>query len=94
MLLRSFAPFQPSGVFLLGSLEARLDQVDLCFRCLNSRLRFLREGVEYVRAASQPHGVDGTICITLMVLDNFQDSSAAKASQRFRAGALPPCWAT
>src|SRR5713226_8951523 len=88
MLLRSFAPLQPSGVCILGSLEARLDQVDLRFRCLNSRLRFLLEGVEYVHAASQTHGVDGTICITRMVLDNLQDSRASEASKWFRAGVL------
>src|SRR5712692_1294465 len=61
MFFRSFAPLQPCRVFLLGSLEARLDQVDLRFRCLNASLRFLLESVEHVHATSQPHGVDSAI---------------------------------
>src|SRR5260370_12368640 len=88
MLYRPFASLQPCRGLFLGSLEARLDQVDLRFRCLNSGLRFLLEGVEHAHAASQPHGVDGAIGVTVMVLDNFQDSCAAKASERFRGAVL------
>src|SRR5712691_4290465 len=88
MLFRPFAPLQPCRVFSLGSLEARLDQLDFRFRCLNSALRFLLKGVEHVHAASQPHGVDGAISVTVMLLDNFQDSSAAEASEWFRVEVL------
>src|SRR5438552_2375854 len=81
-------PLQPCRVFILGPLEARLDQVDLRFRCLNSSLRFLLESVEHVHTASQPHGVYGAIGVTVMVLDNLQDSCAAKAVEWFRVGVL------
>ncbi len=75
-------------MFLLGSPEARLDQVDLRFRRLNAGLRLLLESVEHVHLPSQPHGVDSAKCVTVMVLDDFQDSSAAEASERFRVGML------
>src|SRR5260370_23534879 len=88
IFFRPFPALQPCCVFLLGSPEARLDQVDLRFRRLNAGLRLLLESVEHVRLPSQPHGVDSAKCVTVMVLDDFQDSSAAEASERFRGGVL------
>src|SRR6266851_2799466 len=67
ILFRSYAPLQPCCVFFLGSLEARLDQVNLGFRRLNSGLRLLLESMEHVHAASQTQGVDSAICVTVMV---------------------------
>src|SRR6267378_1254686 len=71
MLLRSFTPLQPFSMFLLGSLEPRLDQVSLSFWRFDPGLRLLLERMEHIDAASQPHGIDGTICISAMILDDF-----------------------
>src|SRR5260370_7409565 len=75
IFFRPFPALQPCCVFLLGSPEARLDQVDLRFRRLNAGLRLLLESVEHVRLPSQPHGVDSANCAPVMVLAAFQTSS-------------------
>jgi hypothetical protein len=66
MLFRPFAPLQPSCVFFVGPPEARLNQVDLAFRCFDAGPGFFLKSVEYIYAASQPHGVDSAKCVTAM----------------------------
>src|SRR6267142_1906074 len=82
MFFYSFAPL-PCGVFFLGPLEARLDQVDLRFRRLYAGLRLLLESVQHIYATGQASRIDGALCVTVMVLDDLQNSSAAEAAERF-----------
>jgi hypothetical protein len=75
-------------VFFLGSLQARFDQINLSFWRFDPGLRFLLKRMEHIYAASQPHGLDGAICITAMVLDDFQNARTAESSKRLRVDVL------
>src|SRR5712692_8531991 len=80
--------FQPSGVFLFGSLQARFDQLNLRFRRLNSGLGLLLERMQSVYPLRQTNRVDCAICIAPVIFHDLQNSRAAKAAQRLGIGVL------
>jgi hypothetical protein len=75
-------------VLFLGSLEARLDQINLRFRRLNSGLRLLLEGMQSIYAPGQSDRVDGSIRITGVTFHDLENSRTAEASQWLRIGVL------
>ena len=75
-------------MLFLGSLEARLDQINLRFRRLNSGLRLLLEGMQSIYAPGQSDRVDGSIRITGVTFHDLENSRTAEASQWLRIGVL------
>src|SRR6266849_4481712 len=79
----------PSGMLCLRSLEARMDQFDHGSRRANSTLRFFLECVQDIDPSRHPHCIDGSVCVSSMALDNFENCCASEASHRFRIAMLP-----
>jgi hypothetical protein len=75
-------------MLFLGSLQTRFDQVDFRLGCGDSGLGLLLKTVQNIHPARQADRVNGTICVAVVVFDNFQHSRPSKASERFCAGVL------
>lgn len=63
----------------LRHLQPRLDDVDLMLRRLDPLPGFLLEGMKDIDQSGKANGVDGPICIAVIIIDHLQYASAAKA---------------
>lgn len=73
--------------------EALLQEPCIHQRHLAALRALLLEAMQYVNGAPQPHRIDGTICIAIMVLDDLQDTSTANPCRGLAFLDLPPNWA-
>jgi hypothetical protein len=70
-------------VIRLSQRQPILDQFDfMLWRC-NSFFRFLLKSVKNVDGLSESYGINSPVCVSLVVLYDFQYSRSMKAFQRF-----------
>jgi hypothetical protein len=84
----SFLLLKPCGVLLFRPPQPRLQQLDLGRRRLDPVFRFLLKRMQNIHAPSQSHGVDGAVCVAVVIFDHLQHAGPAKAPQWFRVGVL------
>jgi hypothetical protein len=75
-------------MLFFGSLEARSNQVQISFRGLDTRFRFLLEYVQDIHVASESNGIDSPICVAVEIIDNFKNSRTAETPKGFRGAVL------
>lgn len=73
----------PFSVETLGLSQAGVDEVHLLLGRGDTLPRFLLEGVEDVNCLLKAGRIDGTPRVAVMVHDNLNHRSSAKALQRF-----------
>ena len=78
------SPLDPFGL-----PEPIPDEFNLSLWGTDSLFRLLLKRVENVQAAFQSHGVDGSVCVTLMVFHHLEYSGPFEPSERFRIWVFP-----
>src|SRR6266478_5281831 len=83
----------PFRMKLLRDLESPLDKLDFLLRGRHALLRFLLESMKHEDRPGEFYGIDGSIGIALVILDDFQDSGAAESFGGLASACFFPHWA-
>src|SRR5690349_1876153 len=71
-------------VILLGVLEPLFHQVNVALGCLYSFFRFLLEGMERIDHSGKAHGINGSVRISIEVLNHLDDRCTMESLKRLR----------
>jgi len=76
-------------MMLLRRLQPPPDEIHLGRRRLDALLRFLLERMKHIDGARQFHGVDGSISVSIVFLDDLKHSRPAEPLQDLGVSVLP-----
>ena len=59
--------------------QPRLDQFDVLLWCGDAFLRLLLEGMKHLDDAGKPYGINGSVRVTVEILDQLKHRTTAKS---------------